>query len=282
MKRLRQIIRGKMINQITEAVEFIKSKIDSVPNTGLVLGSGLGVYVDTMEDKVCIPYDEIPHFTKTTVVGHKGQLVFGKVKGVGVAVLQGRFHVYEGHDLNKIVFPVRVLGTLGIKTIILTNAAGGLGKGFAPGDLVCISDHLNLMGKNPLIGANIDELGPRFPDMSTTYNPELINMALECAQSIGVELKKGVYAGFLGPTYETPAEINMVRVIGGDMVGMSTVPEAIAANHMGLNIIGISCITNFAAGISQQALDHEEVKEVANLVKNKFSNLLTEVVGKLG
>jgi purine-nucleoside phosphorylase len=271
-----------MYNNLVETKDFLATKIKKVPKTAIILGSGLGVFVESMEDTVAIPYEEIPHFHKPSVEGHAGQLVFGSVNGVDIVAMQGRYHVYEGYDLTDVVHPIRSLGLLGIKNVIITNASGGLNTSYRPGDLVCIKDHINMTGKNPLIGPNDDRIGPRFPDMTNTYNNELRDIAKNAAKELKFDLKEGVYCGLLGPTYETPAEIQMVRSIGGDLVGMSTVPEAIAANHMGLNILGIACVTNMAAGISDEKLDHADVKEVAQLATEKFSSLLTKVVERLG
>lgn len=271
-----------IFQKIQEAANFIKSKTSITPKVGIVLGSGLGVYVDQIENKTIIPYTDIPHFHATSVAGHDGRLVLGQVKGVDVAVYQGRFHVYEGHQLDDVVLPSRVLSLLGAKYLLLTNAAGGINSAYVPGDLVCIKDHINLTGRNPLVGKNIDELGPRFPDMTETYNLELQELMVASAKELDFELPRGVYAAMLGPTYETPAEIGMLKIIGSDMVGMSTVPEAIAAHHAGLKVGGISCITNLAAGISPEKLDHDDVKEVAKLAMIKFSNLLTRTVEKIG
>lgn len=267
-----------MYTEIKEASDYIQNKIKAKPETAIILGSGLGIYVDQMEDKIAIPYSEIPHFAKTTVVGHKGQFVYGKVKGKEIAVFQGRFHAYEGHPLSRVVLPVRILAHMGIKNLILTNASGGINENYKPGDLVYITDHINMTGKNPLLGENLEELGARFPDMSETYNKNFINLIRECAEGQNLELLGGVYAGVLGPSYETPAEIKMLKTLGADLVGMSTVPEAIAASHAGLNLAGISCITNYAAGISEEKLRHEDVEKVAKQAMVKFSNLLTAIV----
>lgn len=271
-----------IFEKVQEAANYVNKLIKNSPKIGIVLGSGLGDYVDQIENKTVIPYTEIPHFHKTTVQGHEGRLVIGQVRGVEVAVFQGRFHVYEGHDLSDVVLPVRVLSQIGAQYVLLTNAAGGINSDYLPGDLVCIKDHINLTGKNPLIGKNIDELGPRFPDMTTTYDPTVQEILTQSSTELGIKMPTGVYASMLGPAYETPAEINMLRIIGADMVGMSTVPEAIAANHAGLKVAGISCITNLAAGIGHAKLNHEEVKEVAELAKVKFSDLLTLTVEKIG
>lgn len=271
-----------MIQRIQNATEYIQSKTTIKPAVGIILGSGLGVYVDQIENQTVIPYEEIPGFHKTTVEGHQGRLIIGQVKGVNVAVLQGRYHAYEGHSLEDVVLPTRVLSLLGAEIMILTNASGGINHNYIPGDLVYIKDHINMSGKNPLVGPNIAELGPRFPDMTQAYDLELISMIEKGAKNLGFNILGGVYASVLGPTYETPAEINMLRVLGADLVGMSTVPESIAANHLGMRVAGISCITNLAAGAGNEKLKHEDVKEVARIAMQKFSNLLTEVVGQIG
>ena len=271
-----------MYDHIETSAKFIKSKTKLEPKIGLVLGSGLGAFVDAIQDKCVIPYSEIPHFKTTAVEGHEGKLILGKVAGVAVAVMQGRIHAYEGHSQDEVVFPTRVLGTMGIKTLILTNAAGGINSFFRPGDLVLIDDHINLMGRNPLVGPNLAKLGPRFPDMTEAYDTGLKEILLATAKDMGYHLKRGVYAGLLGPTYETPAEIRMLGIIGSDMVGMSTVPETIVANHMGIRVAGISCITNMAAGIHKEKLRHEDIKDQAMRIMHNFTRLLQNTVEKIG
>lgn len=271
-----------MSGKIQEAVKAIEAKMKNKPKVGIVLGSGLGDFVDAIENKTVISYDDIPYFGQTTVVGHSGQLILGTVKGVDVAVMQGRFHFYEGRTMEEVVLPVRTLAGLGIESIILTNAAGGINLSFKQGDLVCIEDQINFMGQNPLIGPNDESVGPRFPDMTYAYDPELRAILKDVAKNQGLDLKTGVYVGVLGPTYETPAEIRMFRTLGADMVGMSTVPECIAANHMGLKVCGISCVTNMAAGIEATKLMHEDIKEEALKIMAKFTNLLVESVAKIG
>lgn len=272
-----------MFEQINEAVNCIKEKIGSEPpKVGIVLGSGLGDFVEKISNPQSISYENIPHFHKTTVKGHQGQIVVGNIGSTKVLVFQGRFHRYEGHPLSNVVLPVRVLAGLGAKNLILTNASGGINSEYQPGELVCITDHINLTGDSPLIGKNDERLGVRFPDMTEAYNKELSALLHEAASELSIELKAGVYAGVLGPAYETPAEINMLGILGADMVGMSTVPETIAANHAGLRVCGVSCITNLAAGISPHKLSHDEVKEVANMAKEKFNNLLELAVQKIG
>ena len=269
------------MNRILEAAQFIQGKYKAKPKIGIVLGSGLGIYVDQIKNKIIIPYQEIPHFKRTSVEGHQGCLILGEVLGVPVAALQGRLHAYEGYAMEEIVHPVRVLAALGIEMLFLTNASGGINANYHPGDLVTISDHINLSGRNPLQGPNINELGPRFPDMSQAYDPELLNLLHSVAKLHRVEMKTGVYCSVLGPSYETPAEIRMLRVIGADMVGMSTVPEVIAANHLGLKVAGVACITNYAAGIKLEKLSHADVKNVAEKAMVGFATILTETIGEL-
>jgi purine-nucleoside phosphorylase len=270
-----------MMTKIVEAANYIKSQIKTKPQIGIVLGSGLGIYVDQIQNKTIIPYQDIPHFKRTSVEGHQGCLIVGEVHGVTVAALQGRLHSYEGHPMEEIVLPVRVLATLGIEFLFLTNASGGINLNYHPGDLVAIEDHINLSGRNPLSGPNIAELGPRFPDMSAAYDPELIKLLHTVAKNHHVEIKSGVYCSVLGPSYETPAEIRMLRTLGADMVGMSTVPEVIAANHLGLKVAGVACITNYAAGIKIEKLSHADVKKVAEKAMVGFATILTETIGEL-
>lgn len=272
-----------MFTRVEQTTQFIQEKLNGrTPKIGIILGSGLGIFADKAQDQIEIPFADIPNFHPTTVVGHKGRLVVGKVNDIDVCIMQGRFHTYEGHGLEDVVLPVRVMAQLGVEKLILTNAAGGINSDYLPGDLVCITDHLNLTGRNPLIGPNDDRFGPRFPDMTEAYNHSLNEQLMSAAKELSIDLKTGVYAGLLGPTYETPAEIRMLKILGADMVGMSTVPGCIAANHLGLQVCGISCITNLAAGISKEKLSHDEVKEVANLAMEKFTNLLTVAVSKIG
>jgi purine-nucleoside phosphorylase len=249
-----------------------------VPELALILGSGLGEFASTLQDAVSIPYGDIPEWPQARVVGHEGRLVLGTKGGKRVAVLAGRVHFYEGYDLRTVTFPTRVLGRLPVKTLVLTNAAGGINTSFTPGSLMVIDDHLNLMGSNPLIGPNDDRFGSRFPDMSEVYSKRLRRLADEAAASLGLSVVHGIYAGCHGPSYETPAEIRYLRSIGADAVGMSTVPEAIAARHMGLDVLGISCITNMAAGVLPQPLNHEEVLETARRVRGEFGALLDGII----
>jgi len=262
---------------IEETVKYIQNKIKARKiDAAITLGSGLGLFTDSMENVQVIPYNEIPHFHSTTVAGHSGEMVIGDINGKTVLALKGRIHAYEGHSFNEVVFPTRVVKALGIDILVLTNASGGMNPKYKEGDLVLIKDHINLTGSNPLLGPNLDQLGPRFPDMSTTWTPSLIEKMHQAAKSIQFPLKEGVYVGVLGPSYETPAEIRMYQALGGDMVGMSTVAEAIAARHCGLKLVGISCITNMAAGIHKGELDHADIKEQANRIKEVFVDLLNK------
>lgn len=263
---------------VAETVEFIKKNVHSRPEIGLILGSGLGILASEVENRKNINYSEIPNFPVSTVEGHEGQLVFGRLSDKEVVLMQGRFHFYEGYNMQQVVFPVRIMRELGVKVLIVTNAAGGINKEFGAGDLMIIDDHINLMGTNPLLGPNHDELGPRFPDMSEAYDRKLIEMAEKVAQREGLSYRKGVYIGLSGPSYETPAEIRYLRIIGGDAVGMSTVPEVIVANHGGMRVLGISCVTNMAAGVLPQKLNHAEVMETANRVRDQFITLVKGIV----
>jgi purine-nucleoside phosphorylase len=270
-----------IMSKINEASQYILGKITKRPSIGLVLGSGLGIYVEHIENKIIIPYADIPHFKKTSVEGHSGALIIGEVGGVTVAALQGRFHPYEGYAMDEIVHPIRTLAALGIKVLFLTNASGGINVDFHPGDLVVIEDHINLSGKNPLVGPNDPELGPRFPDMSNAYDQNLNNTLFHVAQKHQVQMKSGVYCSVLGPTYETPAEIRFLRIIGADLVGMSTVSEVIAANHLGLKVAAVACVTNYAAGIKEEKLSHADVKRVAEKAMVGFATLLTQTILEL-
>ncbi|TDB50673.1 purine-nucleoside phosphorylase [Bacillus sp. CBEL-1] len=266
---------------IHTAATYIQGKTTIQPTIGLILGSGLGVLADEIQDAVKIPYNDIPEFPVSTVEGHAGQLVIGTIHDVPVIAMQGRFHFYEGYSLEKVTFPVRVMKELGIETIIVTNAAGGINESYNPGDLMLISDHINNFGTNPLIGPNDSELGVRFPDMSTAYCPKLRALAKDVAGELNITVQEGVYVGNTGPTYETPAEVRMLRVVGGDAVGMSTVPEVIVARHASLRVLGISCISNMAAGILDQPLHHDEVIETTEKVKKQFLALVKEIVKQI-
>ena len=268
-------------DQVKEAADAIKARIREVPRIAIVLGSGLGDFANSLGDAVSMPYGELPHWPASKVIGHEGKLVVGTAKGRTIAALAGRSHAYEGHDLRVVTFGVRVLGLLGVKTLILTNAAGGVNTGFAAGALMVIDDHINLIGGNPLVGTNDDRFGPRFPDMSEVYSTRLRTIADEAARQMQVTLPHGIYVALLGPSYETPAEIRYLRTIGADAVGMSTVPEAIAARHMGLEVLGISCISNMAAGVLPQPLDHADVMETTRRVRGQFIALLEGIIGRL-
>lgn len=278
-----------------EAAAFIRSKYSGEIATAIVLGSGLGAFADELANVVKIPYEQIPGFARSTVEGHAGQLVLGEIEGVAVAVQQGRFHYYEGYDMEQVMLPVRAFGLLGIKNLILTNAAGSLNSDMLPGSLMLITDHLNCLGVNPLRGPNDKRFGPRFPDMSEVYDREFQQIANDEANAIAHErfekgrdeqlvdfMNRGVYCALSGPTYETPVEIRMYRLLGADAVGMSTVPEAIAARHQGMRVLGISCITNLAAGMSDEPINHEEVMETGARVAEVFKELLRRIVLRIG
>lgn len=266
---------------ILEAARYIKQKKSIKPVIGLILGSGLGELAHEIENPVKFNYVDIPHFPTSTVAGHEGQLVIGTLEGQEVIAMQGRFHYYEGYSMDQVTFPIRVMKQLGVQSIIVTNAAGGINKEFKPGNLMVITDHINQMGTNPLIGSNDDQLGVRFPDMSQAYDRQYITHALMCAKELHIDVKQGVYVGNTGPTYETPAEINMLRTFGADAVGMSTVPEVIVARHAGISVLGISCISNMAAGVLDQPLSHEEVIETTDMVKDDFLRLVKKIIYSL-
>ncbi len=271
-----------MIEKLRESATAIQERIgDRKPAIAMVLGSGLGELGDELKDPIFIPYEEIPHYPVSTVAGHKGRLVCGELAGRQVLVAQGRQHFYEGYPMSDVIFPVRTMRVLGARTLVLTNAAGGINPSFGEGTLMLIEDHINLFGTNPLIGANVEELGPRFSDMTRCYSARLKELARQVAAQEGIDLAAGVYAGVTGPSYETPAEIRYLRTIGADAVGMSTVPEAIAARHGGMEIMGISCITNMAAGILDKELDHSEVMVTAERIKEDFKRLIRQIVGQM-
>lgn len=269
------------LRRLDGAVKAISRRISAPPSVGLILGSGLGEFLSDLTGNVSISYAEIPHFPRSTVVGHSGNLVFNGIGTLSFAAMQGRVHYYEGYPIAEVVFPVRVLARLGVRKLIVTNAAGGINKKFRPGDLMLITDHINLMATNPLMGQNLDALGPRFPDMSEAYCRKFLALAGEVARERGTDVQQGIYVGLAGPSYETPAEIRMLATLGADAVGMSTVPEVIAANHAGMKVLGLSCITNMAAGILDKKLDHAEVMETTVRVKDKFSMLLRGLLEKL-
>jgi purine-nucleoside phosphorylase len=267
--------------KIREAVDAIQARTALKPEMGVILGSGLGAIADQLTDPVIIPYTDIPHFHGTSVEGHAGRMVIGRFQGVPTVVLQGRFHVYEGYEMEEVVFPTRTVCALGIHTLVLTNAAGGINPRFRAGDLMLIEDHINLSGSNPLKGPNLAQLGPRFPDMTEAYSQDCIRIMKQAADELGIAVQQGVYAGVLGPTYETPAEVRMLRTLGGEAVGMSTVPETIAAVHLGVRVAGISLISNLAAGMSPTKLTHQEVIDNSKLGATKMAQLLGAVIPKL-
>jgi purine-nucleoside phosphorylase len=267
--------------KIKETVDSVSMRSALRPQIGIVLGSGLGPVAEDLEESVSIPYGEIPHFHGTSVEGHPGRMLIGKFHGTPTVILQGRFHAYEGYSMEEVVFPTRVVCAMGIQTLVLTNAAGGINTRYRPGDLMLIEDHLNLMGDNPLKGPNLSQLGPRFPDLSEAYHPECLRILQEAASELEIPVHAGVYAGLLGPTYETRAEIRMFRTLGADAVGMSTVPESIAANHLGVRVAGVSCISNLPAGSTPQKLTHQEVIENGKLAAQKLKRLLGLAVPRL-
>ena len=268
-------------DRVQEASAWLAQRHGAPPDVAIVLGSGLGEFTAALADGVICAYADIPHWPASAVVGHAGQLVVGTIRGKRVAALSGRAHCYEGHALETVTFGVRVLGTSGVRTLILTNAAGGINLSFKPGTLMLMDDHINLMGSNPLVGPNDERFGPRFPDMTEVYSKRLRDVAVAAAAEAGVALAHGVYVAVHGPSYETPAEIRAFRTLGADAVGMSTAPEAIVARHMGIEVLGISCITNPAAGVLPQPLVHDEVMEVARRVRGEFSSLLEAIIGRL-
>lgn len=270
-----------IMKQIEEAAAYIRSRTSIQPEVGLILGSGLGVLAESIEEAVTIHYGDIPHFPVSTVEGHAGEMLLGTVGGRPVLMMKGRFHMYEGYEGQTVTFPIRVMKALGVKTLLVTNAAGGINTSYSPGDLMLISDHLNLTSGNPLIGPNEPALGVRFPDMSEAYSKRLRATAKDVAASQGFTLQEGVYAGLMGPSYETPAEIRMLRILGADAVGMSTVSEVIIARHAGIEVLGISCISNMASGILDQPLSHEEVMETTERVKQHFLQLVIALIPKL-
>ncbi|WDH81292.1 purine-nucleoside phosphorylase [Paenibacillus urinalis] len=265
-------------SMVQEAAAYIKEKTSVMPEIGLILGSGLGILAELIEDAVAIPYEDIPHFPVSTVEGHVGELLIGNIQGRPVVMMKGRFHMYEGYGPEVTAFPVRVMKEIGVEKMLVTNAAGGVNTHYHAGDLMIISDHLNLTGRNPLVGPNEPAFGVRFPDMSEAYSGRLRSLAKTTAEAQGFNIQEGVYAGLLGPNYETPAEIVMLRKLGADAVGMSTVAEVIVARHTGIEVLGISCITNMAAGILDQPLSHDEVMETAEQVKGKFLGLVMALI----
>jgi purine-nucleoside phosphorylase len=271
-------------DELAVAVSDVQSALggDLEPRVGLILGSGLGGFADSFDDAHKVRFDHVRGFPPATIEGHEGNLVYGTCEGVRVLALQGRIHYYEGHDLARVAFPARVLVACGCRVLIVTNAAGGVDPTLAPGSIVVMRDHLNLLGGSPLRGPNDAHLGPRFPDMSFAYDPELRRLAIDCGADVGLSLREGVYAASPGPQYETPAEVRMLRTLGADLVGMSTVPEVIAARHMGARVLGLSCVTNHAAGLTDQPLSHAEVTETATRVRGQFQQLLRRVLSRIG
>ena len=267
-----------ILDDIREAVTAVQARSPLRPTVGLVLGSGLGAFAQTLERAVHIPYGQIPHFPTSTAIGHKGELALGHSHGVPVAVMCGRVHYYEGYTPAQVVFPIRVLAGMGIKVLVMTNAAGSVNVNYKPGELMIIDDHINYMGINPMIGANEEKLGERFFDMTEPYDARLREIAEKACRAVGMPVRKGIYIAFSGPSYETPAEIKMSRAMGADAVGMSTVPEVIAARHMGLRVLGISCITNMAAGVLKKKLDHREVLEVGERVRAGLLDVLGRII----
>jgi purine-nucleoside phosphorylase len=267
--------------RVDQAAADIRRRVAAFPETAIVLGSGLGDFSDTLRDAIAAPYTELPHWPASNVVGHAGRLVIGTVAGRRVAALSGRVHFYEGYDLATVVFATRVMGRLGVRHLILTNAAGGINTALTQGALMIIDDHINLMGTSPLIGANDDRFGPRFPDMSEVYSARLRNIADEAAKTRGLAVSHGVYIAVQGPSYETPAEINFFRKMGADAIGMSSVPEAIAARHMGMEVLGISCITNAAAAVGHQPIVHDDVIATGRRVRSSFISLLEGIIERL-
>jgi purine-nucleoside phosphorylase len=268
--------------RLEDGVFAIRKRIGATPRVGLVLGSGLGDFADSLENLVKIPYRELPHMPAPDVIGHAGNLCFGDVAGVPVVCMQGRVHLYEGYPVDKVVQGVRTMARLGVQKMLLTNAAGGIDASWSPGDLMAITDHLNLMGVSPLVGSDDESIGPRFPDMSAAYDAELRQWLLDAGRDAGITLRQGVYAGLLGPQYETPAEIRMLRVLGAQAVGMSTVPEVIALRHMGVRVAALSCITNLAAGIAGKPLDHAEVAATARSRRAELVALLRGWIARAG
>ncbi len=270
-----------VIENLQETVNYIRSQTQFKPRIGMVLGSGLGAFAREIQEEITIPYHDIPHFIPPTVEGHNGSLLLGKVEGIPIAALLGRIHYYEGHSMDQVVYPIRALSLLGVEIVILTNAAGGLCPKMVPGDFMLIEDHINLMGDNPLKGPNLKQLGPRFPDMTEAYDKELAVKLSSIMTENNVRFHQGIYCAVSGPTYETPAEVRFLQLIGGKAVGMSTVPETIAANHLGMRVCALSCITNPAAGLSSSKLSHEEVTQTAKAVESQFNKVLKEFIHSL-
>lgn len=271
-----------MFEKLEETVAFVRQRTASRPTVGVILGSGLGQLVERMEDTIAIDYCDVPHFPAPTVAGHAGRMVFGRIGQVDVVAMQGRFHYYEGHDMRTVAYPTAFMQQFGVRTLIVSNSAGGINRDFTPGDLMLITDHINLFATNPLIGLNDERLGPRFPDMTEAYSPRLIGIADAAASEMGLKFRRGVYAGLSGPCYETAAEIRYLAHGGADAVGMSTVPEVIAARYLGLEVLGISCITNMATGIATVKHAHAEVVRIANEASERFCSVVAATIARLG
>ncbi len=271
-----------MFEKLEETVAFVRQRTDLQPTAGVILGSGLGQLVERMDDQVAIDYLDLPHFPAPTVAGHAGRMVIGRIGGVVVVAMQGRFHYYEGHDMRTVAYPTAFMKHFGVRTLIVSNSAGGISRDFTPGDLMLITDHINLFATNPLVGLNDERLGPRFPDMTEAYSPRLVGIADSAAGGLGMSFRRGVYAGLSGPCYETAAEIRYLERIGADAVGMSTVPEVIAARYLGLEVLGISCITNMATGIATVKHAHEEVVRIANEASERFCTAVAATIERLG
>jgi len=278
---LAERVSTSLYERAEKAARVIREKTKTDVPVAIVLGSGLGGFADGLTGATAVPYDQIPGFARATVEGHAGRLVIGKAGDSLIAAQQGRFHFYEGYSLEDVTFPIRVLKLLGVRTLILTNASGALNVEYTPGSLMVITDHINLMGVNPLIGPNDERFGPRFPDLTNVYSPELQDIVLHEAEAMNLQMRRGVYAALSGPSYETPAEIHMVRSLGADAVGMSTVPEAIVARHMDIQVVGISCITNLAAGVTDRPVDHSQVIAIGERIRESFSELLRRVIPKV-
>lgn len=272
------ITEKKLMTRLNDTKKHLLEIIKEPPELGMILGSGLGSLAELVQDKIVIPYKEIPHFPVSTVQGHSGRLVVGSLSARRVMVLQGRFHYYEGYEMHEVTFPVRLMKAMGMQGLIVTNAAGGINEDYCPGDIVILQDHINLMGNNPLKGSNISTQGPRFPDLSEAYDPKWREVALRLMADLGLKAQQGVYAALSGPSYETPAEIRYLRTIGADLVGMSTVPEVIVANHGGMRVLGISCVTNMAAGVLAQKLNHAEVIATTERIEKTFVSYVQKLI----
>jgi purine-nucleoside phosphorylase len=273
----------ELVRHLDLAGDFVRLRLGerAMPRVAIVLGSGLGKLAESVENVVTVPYEDVPYFPTSTVEGHAGRLVIGELEGTPIVALQGRFHLYEGYDAGQVVFPIRTIARLGVKAIVITNAAGGMGDGFQAGDLMLITDHINLTGTNPLVGSHDDRLGPRFPDMSAAYDLEFRELLLRSAQELDMQVQQGVYSVLSGPSYETPAEVRMLKMLGCDACGMSTIPEVVASHQMGVRVLGVSLISNLAAGIAEHPLTHKEVMETGARVADEFARLIRAVLPKV-